>query len=733
MRLRWNFLLFFIVLLAFVPWGQLRAQTDQAVYFDIENVSWDQRCLLETLQGLVNRNGPRLFINSPAWDMPWDHQWVDIYHERNNIGFRRDIQDISSLIEHFNADVNGIVIYDPKVDGTRYMAMTLAGIDNLLPVSPGLLDGYVGSLKDPWTGIDFAKIDEYQLLSACGQGIPQSIWETEMKLHKGTGVVAKAILRADQKEVTLSRHASKLEYGPFLLDLSQQRFMEIATDDLKDGMWTIHLVVDNDTFIFDGGAEKIKRWDLVEKPKKKGKVNIRCIRLILNNNGGAEITWKSVRFLDREEEYIPIKKPEPLLKQVSLKVKHDLRGKFKDTLAAYNWGLENLMPRCDRGFAHTVDGVVDGMNIGGGPWRSCDFAVMKKGFIFNLSFNEKDVAAFGQTYKGVPEQAKMYRRILTSLKQPAFITGYGDSENDWFPLMNEYGHTYLVPQYCNLSFHAAVKPNKQRLQQKKHYTTDDVEVDPTKYYICFISSDGDTMKGPVSQHYQSWNKDEKRGSVPFTFAIPMCMGRYFPAMLEYYYDTATDDDYFTGCAVWKLNSTEKAAEKLYSRLAEDMRLSDYDTVCNVSLEPVETERYELFNEMLDPLGISQIIWWKGSGYGMQHYLKDGTPLITNPDWFGYCKRATLDGSWEATALDTVYKEKKLWKETVQKLVDHCELVASKHEPPFVITIFPSVHHHYTQYSICSDIAEALDTDRFKVVRFDEAMAIIKKYNQEKAQ
>ena len=162
-----------------------------------------------------------------------------------------------------------------------------------------------------------------------------------------------------------------------------------------------------------------------------------------------------------------------------------------------------------------------------------------------------------------------------------------------------------------------------------------------------------------------------------------------------------------------------------------MRIADFDTVCNVAIEPVDNQRYELFNEMLDPLGISQIIWWKSTGYGMQHYLSDGSPLITNPEWLGYCKRATLEGRWEATPLDTAYKDKKLWKEAVQKLVDYCELSASKHEPPFVITVFPSLHHHYTQYSICSDIAKALDKDKFKVVRFDEALAIMNKYQQEK--
>lgn len=720
-----SFLIFFLFG-CLVTAGTVISNDSAAIYYDANDTNnWDQRCLLETIQGIVNRKGPRLFLNSPAWDMPWDNQWIDIYSKHNGLKFRNDIQDIPSLLKYFKNDINGIVVYDPKIDGSRYTAMTLAGIENLLPLSPGLLQGYFASYEQSWTGIDFSKIDVYQLQSEWGAGILQSCWYNDIKLNEGVGVVCKSIMVAGNTP----NNATNLEFGPLVIDIDKQPNIEVTCDNLINGSWQLQMIIGNDVICLEGGTEKIKRWELSKFIKTNGKVRIRSLRLWLNGKA-SEITWKSIRFLNKKNKYIPIDKPLSLTKQIPLEVKYDFRGKFKNTIDAYEWGLKNLLPRCDANFAHTIDGVVDGVVIGSGPWRSCDFAVMKKGFIFNLSFNDKDTAAFGITYKADPNQAKMYRKILASLKQPAFITGYGDCENDWFPLMNEYGHEYLVPQYCNISFHNAVKPNNPVLKQKKRYTVDNVQVDPNKYYVCFISSDGDTMKGPISQHYQSWNTDKKRGSVPFTFDIPFCMGRYFPAMLEYYYDTATENDYISACAVLKLNSSPEAAKKLYARFAEDMKISDYDTICDVSLEPVENEKYQLFSEIIKPLGIAQIIWWHGSSLGDLTYMNDGTPLITNPEWFGYCQRATDEGKWEATMLDVAYKDKELWKKTVQQLVDYCELTASKHKPPFVIIIFPSLHHHYIQYSICSDIANALNKDKYKVVRFDEASAIMKKYNQE---
>ena len=44
---------------------------------------------------------------------------------------------------------------------------------------------------------------------------------------------------------------------------------------------------------------------------------------------------------------------------IGLPLVYDLRGKFTNSIAAYAWALTNVMPHCNRSFAHTP--------AGGGP------------------------------------------------------------------------------------------------------------------------------------------------------------------------------------------------------------------------------------------------------------------------------------------------------------------------------------------------------------------------------
>ena len=434
--------------------------------------------------------------------------------------------------------------------------------------------------------------------------------------------------------------------------------------------------------------------------------------------------WRRVGPVGREGQRLHAVAPRPLTEVLGLPVTHDLRGRFHDSLEAYDWALSNLMPRVDRGYAHTVGGVVDGRAIGSGPWKSMDFVVMHRGFVFNLNFNAHDTSAFGTSFVGDPQQAAMYRRILSALQQPAFITGYGDSENDWFPLMNEYGHAYLVPQYRNCSFHAAVPPLRTPVRAPVHAPYRPKPGDVDKTYVCFLSSDGDTMKGPISMQYRAWTDDPQRGKVPFTYCLPVCMGRYFPAMLEYYYDTATPADDFAACAVWRFNGQPEQQRRLWGRVAEDLRLSDMRNLVPVTMEPAAPAALADLAQIAKPVGLAEIIWG-GMFLGRQEMLPDGTPLVTNADWFGYTHRVLDEGKWEAIPLDRAFADKQQWPQAVAKIVAHCEKVAAAHPRPFVILIYSSLHQAGVQYSMHADIAKALDPKRFVVVRLSDAFEALR--------
>ena len=704
------------------------AEAIPAVWFDGAGLTYDEECLVEALQGLVNRAGPRLMMNLPAWDMQDDRRWVDIYRSHNGLAFREDIGDLAALLRHFRQSYRGLVVYDPGVDGSRYVAMTLAGLEDLLPVSPGILAGYCAGLRTgrTWAGADFAAASPAEMAGGWGVGLPTSIWEAVHEHQPGRGLLMRnRLLRGDKSEQTI------VQYGPLALDLSAFPILEAEIGSVSDGgSWEVQFALpkpgggDEYVVVGAGSVAGTRQWDLAAQLAGRG-ARVRVDRLRLVTRGkGAEVLWKYVRPVGRDGKPPTPPKPQLLADLLGVPVKHDLRGKFHDSLQAYDWALRNLMPRVDRRYAHTVGGSVDGRITGSGPWKSMDFVVMHRGFVFNLTFNAKETSAFGTSFIGDPKQAAMYRRILSALEQPAFVTGYGDSENDWFPLMNEYGHSYLVPQYRNCSFHAAVRPRRTPVQAPRRAPVRLTPDDANKTYVCFLSSDGDTMKGPISLQYRSWTDDRQRGSVPFTYCMPTCMGRYFPAMLEYYYDTATPNDDFAACAVWRFNGAAALQQRLWERVAEDLRLSDMRNLAPVTMEPVPMAAFEPLARAAKPLGIAEIVWG-GMFLGRQGSLTDGTPLVTNPDWFGYTHRVLDEGKWEAVPLDHAFADKTQWPQAVAKIVAHCEKVATAHPHPFVILVFSSLHQAGVQYSMHADIAKALDPNRFVVMRLSDAFAALR--------
>ncbi len=108
---------------------------------------WDQTVLVSALQGLVNRQEPRLFLffiqNS---NRNIDRYWIQIFSNEITSpsgavkkGWLQDysqitINSLDELLEIFKGDFEGTVVYDERVPSTVNVALTIAGVENLLPV-----------------------------------------------------------------------------------------------------------------------------------------------------------------------------------------------------------------------------------------------------------------------------------------------------------------------------------------------------------------------------------------------------------------------------------------------------------------------------------------------------------------------------------------------------------------------------------------------------------------------
>ncbi|MGE4488786.1 MAG: hypothetical protein AB7E95_04480 [Kiritimatiellales bacterium] len=536
----------------------------KAVVFDVTGLDWwTELYAVEAVQGLANRNGPKIMFGpsdySAAQDRPgspWNKDWLRIYSERNGMQFE-PMKGLLPLLERFRHLFKGIVVYDPAIDGTRCVAMTLAGTDSLLPVTKEMLAGESSDLK--------------------------------------------------------------------------------------------------------------------------GKLGFQTLENIL----GLEIT-------------------------------EDLTGRFRDSVEVYEWALEHVMPKCNRRWAHTPSGPdVDGLYIGLGPFRSFDWTIANRGFIFNLTLIYEDEQSFGGIVKGDRRQADMYRTILDALEAPAFIFGYGEFEWSWFMLVGEKGHYYLH-WGDNMSFHAKVPPRNAERKQKFHFAEKDIDENDRRYRVCFVTSEGDTMKGPTPFFFGSWN-DPQRGAAPINWTVPALMSG-FPAMLDYYYETATENDYFVAFDIFNFRMPT------FSEFIKDhaRRYREADLRVSVLTERSRNdERLDEFVRAVKPLGVASIEWLSPGRKAYQRKLSDGTPLVCCSDDLGYWQ-AKITGSWGSEWADDI-KDPVKRRDLIEKLVANIEAAASQLAAPGPVIVYGDTHRCNELSAFYADVTAALNPKRFKAARLDEGL------------
>lgn len=106
-----------------------------------KNNVWAESHFVAALQGLANRDYPRLYVyfNTDDNAKPGriDRFWLDILRQPGGWLAVRKLQPVSSLtdlVAKFRPAFRGVVLYDLSVPATSHVASTIAGCDDLLPV-----------------------------------------------------------------------------------------------------------------------------------------------------------------------------------------------------------------------------------------------------------------------------------------------------------------------------------------------------------------------------------------------------------------------------------------------------------------------------------------------------------------------------------------------------------------------------------------------------------------------
>lgn len=105
---------------------------------------WDETHLAVSLQGLVNRTAPRLFLR--YLKEPDDFWWALMTQPGGWLAGRPvlRISSIEELLDHFRSFYHGAVVWDERVPATSNLASTIAGCDDLLVIRHDQGNGSVG-------------------------------------------------------------------------------------------------------------------------------------------------------------------------------------------------------------------------------------------------------------------------------------------------------------------------------------------------------------------------------------------------------------------------------------------------------------------------------------------------------------------------------------------------------------------------------------------------------------
>ncbi len=160
MKITHSFALFALVLSLFTGCNNKSANTiayiDFSDFWDYSAINsnqmvqmWDQLHTTATLQGVVNRHSPKIYINYVKNEMmEADRFWWNYYRQEGRWLADRDTitySNVVSLVEAFSDKIDGAVVYDSNIPSTSCVASAVAGVENLVAVR---YDTSKGSLYD---------------------------------------------------------------------------------------------------------------------------------------------------------------------------------------------------------------------------------------------------------------------------------------------------------------------------------------------------------------------------------------------------------------------------------------------------------------------------------------------------------------------------------------------------------------------------------------------------------
>lgn len=240
-------------------------------------------------------------------------------------------------------------------------------------------------------------------------------------------------------------------------------------------------------------------------------------------------TWASL-----ENWMVITPEMESLVQKNGLQKRQDLRGRWQDRVASYDWAFDNLFPECSK---HIVgDCCVDfPFHPTEGSFHIRDFLVANKAFTFDLS------AAVRQR-----RENKLLDKIYESLEFPAGAWGWHDSRDHEHWAVDRAArkgvYTICAVGGPNLTVHGGVVPKDTTLPKQKPSVRKNLTAEKNKVYIAFMMTDGDALWVMDKLQLGNWGKEKKR-DFPMSWGFVPLLADIAPAMYLYYIQNMKENDY----------------------------------------------------------------------------------------------------------------------------------------------------------------------------------------------
>ncbi|HOX86765.1 MAG TPA: GxGYxYP family putative glycoside hydrolase [bacterium] len=224
----------------------------------------------------------------------------------------------------------------------------------------------------------------------------------------------------------------------------------------------------------------------------------------------------------------------PLVKKYKLPIVADFRGKFQgqSDRDIFQWAYDQYFSRCNKDILVYLGEWCTGLNNRPGMRPGiADFGILHRCFFTDLSASPADADEF-----------QLADRIMAEMNDYAYVFGWHsyckDQEPEHLTLVSKNALVIAegLATFPNLSFHARLPVAGDFDFKQKALFNPDPEVED-KVYIALIQSDG--------MGIGSWGRSG-RGSIPYGWETNMEWIDFAPALLQYYYETATEQDHFIG-------------------------------------------------------------------------------------------------------------------------------------------------------------------------------------------